>query len=485
MNWTGGRLRRRSEIHAKSRRQTFGKSSASSKGRGPHQITLFNSLAGYGGAGERKGKLLNNITAGPDDRTTTTTTSTTTTTQPLPRPRSSSNTGTQVVSRPEDRLEKMKRQLLETTDWAAVGAARPVQMAFTPEEDLERFGKRRRLTRGDHERLNTSTTMPPRPREEVPLERGVPENLEIRIDGRRLGQQDAAVDENENGNENSHPNESSQSMLLDEESLGSNRRANTRDSAQRRNSALRKSSRLSILSDDARLDYLSDVSALLGLPFSDPRLPAPMHRDSSSSMDWVVEERTLEPQPSSESSSIIPQPESPVRRRFTIDDQAIADRQGRLIVSSPAEPQTTQRLHDDQLVRAGRSQAHMRFPLRFSSQLGSGFDLYDPQDNTARPTYSHYGWLPQACRGMEHPETNHFAVTPMQHHSVVSPWSRDEQGREPRMLIYGQPVVFQESNEHVDGHAREDSEPREMDIDTDHPYSRFSSGSLGLPSDRT
>lgn len=45
MNWTGGRLRRHSQINSKTRKQTFGNTSAASKGHAPHQITLFNSFA--------------------------------------------------------------------------------------------------------------------------------------------------------------------------------------------------------------------------------------------------------------------------------------------------------------------------------------------------------------------------------------------------------------------------------------------------------
>lgn len=46
MNWTGGRLRRHSEINSKARKQNFGKARKTgtcSKGSGPHQITLFRS----------------------------------------------------------------------------------------------------------------------------------------------------------------------------------------------------------------------------------------------------------------------------------------------------------------------------------------------------------------------------------------------------------------------------------------------------------
>lgn len=56
MNWTGGRLRRHSQINSKARKQTFGNTSAASKGHGPHQITLFNSFAKQQDA-EKRGNL--------------------------------------------------------------------------------------------------------------------------------------------------------------------------------------------------------------------------------------------------------------------------------------------------------------------------------------------------------------------------------------------------------------------------------------------
>lgn len=54
---------------------------------------------------------------------------------------------------PPDRIEHVRRQLLETTDWAAVRAAQPLKISFTPVEEVEHFGKRRRLTEADRTRI--------------------------------------------------------------------------------------------------------------------------------------------------------------------------------------------------------------------------------------------------------------------------------------------------------------------------------------------
>ncbi|KAJ5692716.1 hypothetical protein N7462_002139 [Penicillium macrosclerotiorum] len=52
-------------------------------------------------------------------------------------------------------LDALKYQLLQETDWATTSAARPLEITFTPVEDIERFGKRRRLNDADRKRLST------------------------------------------------------------------------------------------------------------------------------------------------------------------------------------------------------------------------------------------------------------------------------------------------------------------------------------------
>lgn len=52
------------------------------------------------------------------------------------------------------RLETLKRQLLRDSDWAAVSAARPLEITFASPQEAEHFGKRRRLTAGDQKRLS-------------------------------------------------------------------------------------------------------------------------------------------------------------------------------------------------------------------------------------------------------------------------------------------------------------------------------------------
>lgn len=50
----------------------------------------------------------------------------------------------------------MKRRLLQEPDWAAVSAARPLEIAFTSAHEAEHFGKRRKLTETDRKRLSAT-----------------------------------------------------------------------------------------------------------------------------------------------------------------------------------------------------------------------------------------------------------------------------------------------------------------------------------------
>lgn len=52
------------------------------------------------------------------------------------------------------RLETLKRRLLRDPDWAAVSAARPLEITFASPQEAEHFGKRRRLTERDQKRLS-------------------------------------------------------------------------------------------------------------------------------------------------------------------------------------------------------------------------------------------------------------------------------------------------------------------------------------------
>ncbi|KAL4796233.1 hypothetical protein BDV19DRAFT_83958 [Aspergillus venezuelensis] len=328
MNWTGGRLWRHAETNAKPRKQTFW---SKSKSCGRHQITLFNNLGkGIGNSRQETGGPASETPkSGPHHNASESTTGD-------PIAGQQTNSSTNPTSSAISRLGEMKRHLLETTDWASVGAARPVEVSFTPEADIERFGKRRRLTMDDYARLNTTRGSPEMQSHLSRRVEGaghnydpddIPEGLEIRIDGRRLGQEgradaDLGAEYVMGGRTDSYPishtdADTSQSMLLEEESQGSNR--------------TRHLNRTSIHPGAQQLD-LSQLPFVPELQIDDHGFPIRHLREFSESM-----EPEPEPLVSTESTgnSIIPRTASPVRRRFTIDDQAIADREGKFGIFFP------------------------------------------------------------------------------------------------------------------------------------------------------
>ncbi|KAL4866791.1 hypothetical protein BDV12DRAFT_198885 [Aspergillus spectabilis] len=450
MNWTGGHLRRHSEINGKLRKQTFGKSSASAKG--PHQITIFSSLTRHNNAGE-------------SERLSNTTDSKNRVSHPQPPPNAAGNASLN----PPNRLERMKRQLLEQDDWGAVGAARPVQVDFTSRKDLERFGKRRRLTKNDHERLSTSTTARPGGHEEDYLGDDIPENLEIKINGRRIGQQDVNTHE-----EDKPVSTSSQSMLLDENSLGSYSKAETLESVQ--NSAARSASKLSILSDSSYLRESPKAPGGSDVFLATQRLPIPFHRDASDSMEWVSDEPAFEPMQSTESSSIIPQPEPPVRKRFTIDDQAIADSQGRFMVSPPVSmPTTSQLLYTDQRMPSLWGEAFPSSP-RPASQTSSRLDNQGQHDDITGPSMT--TWLPETHPGTQRSRSSQAAtgtsIPRVRGHT--DGWWMTNRGENQRLVnIYGQPVAFGDSQADTEGLRELDLDGMDVDL-SGHILDGFASG---------
>lgn len=108
-------------------------------------------------------------------------------------------------------FEGIKRRLLQKNDWAAVGATRPARIPFTPADELARFGKRRKLTHADFDRiLPAGGSAAARPvskhtRQQASSELEPIGHLNIRIRGKQTHAEC----------QNQH-HESSQTMLLDE-----------------------------------------------------------------------------------------------------------------------------------------------------------------------------------------------------------------------------------------------------------------------------
>ncbi|CAG8888736.1 unnamed protein product [Penicillium egyptiacum] len=206
MNWTGGQLQRhhnRSGLLTKAQKQNFAKSRLQ-KGTAIPPPSPFRNFPGIGFKGssnrdkdEEAETNGNQVTEEP----------------------SSHLTGGQ-PSRSDNDLTEVKRQLLKEPDWAAVSATRPLELAFTSVEEVERFGKRRKLNDKDRKRLVAADTDGPtffeRP---ISQRRGrnsslvidtIEEDIHFEINGRPVAQ----------SNDSSGvvmSSMSSQSMLLDHE----------------------------------------------------------------------------------------------------------------------------------------------------------------------------------------------------------------------------------------------------------------------------
>ncbi|KAJ5593991.1 uncharacterized protein N7459_000199 [Penicillium hispanicum] len=139
MNWTGGQLRRHSArqgVLSKTQRQNFAKSRQLANSRTSGSSTPF---CGFPSLSIPPGGL--GAVAEAQTQTINLTTSPLSETHPLNQ---SSRSGI------------LKHRLLQNPDWAAVSAARPLEIAFAPVEETERFGKRRRLNETDRRRLSAS-----------------------------------------------------------------------------------------------------------------------------------------------------------------------------------------------------------------------------------------------------------------------------------------------------------------------------------------
>ncbi|KAJ5404745.1 hypothetical protein N7465_006029 [Penicillium sp. CMV-2018d] len=205
MNWTGGQLQRhhnRSGLLTKAQKQHFARARLQ-KGTviPPSPFRDFPDIAFKGSSTRNKDedeeaeKNGNQVTEDP----------------------ASHETGGQ--SSHSDDLTKVKRQLLKEPDWAAVSVTRPLELAFTSVEEVERFGKRRKLNDKDRKRLvaaNNGSTFFERHK---PSRRGrnsssvidtIEEDIQFEINGRPVAQSNDSSGVAMNSM-------SSQSMLLDHE----------------------------------------------------------------------------------------------------------------------------------------------------------------------------------------------------------------------------------------------------------------------------
>lgn len=232
MNWTGGQLHRsaRQGALSKPQKQNFAKSRQLAIDRASRQPSPFRGFPNIrkheeqSACEDERGEQAV-VTAGPVQSVLNDSTS-------LPRvtvsrdlalmshePRDTKPDESQVsgsLPTSNNHLDSLKRQLLQTSDWATISAARPLEISFAPADEIERFGKRRKLNDGDRKRLSaTYGNRPPsellKSRESDALWSTNLDQVKIRINGRPANFRAGA------SQEMSTNQPSSQSMLLDSE----------------------------------------------------------------------------------------------------------------------------------------------------------------------------------------------------------------------------------------------------------------------------
>ncbi|KAJ5293628.1 hypothetical protein PENANT_c002G11516 [Penicillium antarcticum] len=206
MNWTGGQLQRsnRSGLLTKAQKQNFARSRSKAKGTACPPPSPFRN---FPDSGPWEG--LSTVDRGAETHAGH---------QAAVEPVSHSIED--YTSNTENELSDIKRQLLKEPDWGAVSATRPLELAFTTVEEVERFGKRRRLHDKDGRRLvaakNNGFTFFELPkytrRERHPSSIiDTVEDIQIEINGRPVGMHV------KNSSGLGMSSLSSQSMLLDHE----------------------------------------------------------------------------------------------------------------------------------------------------------------------------------------------------------------------------------------------------------------------------
>lgn len=233
----------------------------------------------------------------------------------------------------------MKRRLLQDPDWGAVSAARPLKIVFASVEETERFGKRRRLNDTDRKRLSAGCGNRPFPRlaksrqqgRDIPPHDTTLDQIQIQINGRPTGHHSS------DSQALSTNNASSQSMLLDyEEPVISYPSGGDNESINPRNPWTDNSNRLSLQPSYARSpsSFPRPRAGTPSTPISEgvesvdqdfSRIPH-LGRLAANS---PLRHRRMELDRSVCQSSIAANSPLPIRRRFTIDDQVLAEQMGR------------------------------------------------------------------------------------------------------------------------------------------------------------
>lgn len=261
-------------------------------------------------------------------------------------------------------------------------------MTFTPTEELERFGKRRKLTEADRSRLVSSGKTEPL---DMPISRdrarrasselGTIGNVDIRISGPREHTGLPRSSQKQN-------NESSQPMLLDRDEFDCQ-------------SSLEGAFESCQAKDSSHLLLSSDESAALNLSQSSSvaRVDFPVHKPTSQDgqaetfVDSIPQseyaEQTRSPSRPNSTSSEIYQPIPQFPRRFTIDDQIAAEHE-QMTNAAPISFNMDAKTQDNDA--AGSYVESQLSSESICNGLEHDFAIVDTQ-STSSNQFS--GWLPE------------------------------------------------------------------------------------------
>ena len=291
------------------------------------------------------------------------------------------------------RLDRIKRQLLDTDDWAGIAATRSVKMSFTPTHELESFGNRRKLTEADHDRLVSSgragpfdlSTSHERSRR-APSEFGTIGDVDIRINGARVNTEYPRLKQCRRNNESSQPMllDRGESDCMDQDSSG--QVCDERDREKNNSSLLLSSNECPL-----RMSLSEQPSSFMLSRTGSPERSVSQSNDETRFIDRSspLIEHSQEPNRSLVSSSPglyhpMPQP----LRRFTIDDQVAAE----LEAESNAVGASTNTPHYQGPYENDITNSYTT--SKFQSELMQGLDLTAP-DTQSTSSNQCSGWLPE------------------------------------------------------------------------------------------
>ncbi|PYH69210.1 uncharacterized protein BO88DRAFT_462587 [Aspergillus vadensis CBS 113365] len=295
----------------------------------------------------------------------------------------------QESSQEAQEISRIKHKLLEKTDWASVAAARPLTVLFPPVEALQKFGRRRKITNDDRERLGSSVLRPqltyrPKHRRSAESEESI-QDLDIRRNGQPVGA-------NYPGLHGPPTDATSQSMLLDHESPPTTPKPLVHEYV---------CENVGVRSSVGDRSWILDSSSisLISLSSSDRGLSTrgnSIVRDSdyfgnNSTGKEQLQVTGSEPLQSADTSPKVQEAGTPIRRRFTIDDQILA------------EEEWMKAAYGTSLERDGYSTAHqfsqsLLNPESYSPTANDSRQQISAQDSMSTSStmnHSSYGWLPE------------------------------------------------------------------------------------------